>query len=195
MRRRIRSDRGATLIEIMISMAVVLVGMLAMFGVLRSSITGSASAQRLAQAQLRAQTVLESIRQSPNAALSCLAANSPNNWTHCETLCQAALTVKNPDGCIYTMGSFAKLHAPDVSGASSFDTTNGQMKDRTGQQYVIDQNSDADKGSWVRVGGTNGTIYDIHVVVGWNDDGGITDTNNAAYHRVVLRSGVLPNGQ
>jgi hypothetical protein len=139
--------------------------------------------------------VMESIRQSPLTALSCLAANSNGNWSTCEALCKAALVVKNPDGCIYTMDSFALLHAPDVSGAHTYDTTNGQKKDRSGQQYAIDQSNDADKGTWVKVGGTNGTIFDIHVVVGWNDDGTTTDTGNSSYHRVVLRSGVLPNAQ
>jgi hypothetical protein len=180
----------------MISMAVVLVGMLAMFGVLRTSITGSSTAQKISQAQLRAATVIESIRQSPNSALSCLASNSPQYWGNCETLCKAALTIKNPDGCIYTMDSFATLHAPDITGKNPYDTTGtGQKNDRHGQTYWIDPSNDPDKGSWVRAGGTNGTIYDIHVVVGWNDDGSTKDTGNASYHRVVLRSGVLPNSQ
>lgn len=189
---RRRSNRGSTLIEIMISMAVVLVGMLAMFGVLRSSIGGSSTAQKMMQAQTRAVTVMEAIRNSPNAALVCLTTTTPGNWSNCETTCQQALTVKNPDACIYTMQSLAGLHAPDVTGLNNFDVSgNGQLKDRHGQLYALD--GDPNTGTRVSVAGANNSIYDIRIVVGWNDDGGAG--TGAGYHTVTLRSGVLPGSQ
>ena len=55
-------QRGATLVEVLISLAIVLVGMAGLFRVLASSIAGSTAASRISQAQLRAQLILESIR-------------------------------------------------------------------------------------------------------------------------------------
>ncbi len=78
-----RPCRGTTLIEVMISMALVLVGMLALFRVLGTSIAGSAAASRFSQAELRAETLIEAIRMAPSSALTCLSTTAPSGWPSC----------------------------------------------------------------------------------------------------------------
>ena len=52
-------------------MGLVLVGMLALFRVLVTSITGSAAASHFTQDELRAETLVEAIRLAPAATLTC----------------------------------------------------------------------------------------------------------------------------
>jgi Tfp pilus assembly protein PilV len=78
-----RRARGTTLIEVMISMGLVLIGMLALFRVLVTSITGSAAASHFTQAELRAETILEAIRLAPAATLTCLSATASSSWSTC----------------------------------------------------------------------------------------------------------------
>lgn len=87
-----RRQRGTTLIEVMISMGLVLVGMLALFRVLVTSITGSAAASRFTQAELRAETLLETIRLAPAATLACLSSTASASWT----TCGAAYAIASP---------------------------------------------------------------------------------------------------
>jgi Tfp pilus assembly protein PilV len=181
MRRRRAANRGSTLIEVMISMGIVLVGMLALFSVLGTSINGSSSASRITQAETRAITILESIRHSPPLALACLVNNGgPANWSACEQLCLTALPNQNYDGCIYTLGRFTVVNAP---------TDMGQTVDRSLQTYLLDPRSR------VTLAGTNNNVFDIDVFVSWNDDNS-SDTSNPnkpGYHAVHLRTGVFPN--
>ena len=100
-----RAVKGATLLEVLFSLAVVLGGALAMARVLTSSMAGSASAARVDQAEARAQAVLESIRVAPEPVLACLETNA--DWSRCQ--CPA---------CSFTVGpwpfrlekSFVKHH-------------------------------------------------------------------------------------
>jgi type II secretory pathway pseudopilin PulG len=89
-------QRGATLLEVMISLAVVLGGTLAMVSVLGSSLAGSASAARVDQAEARAQMLLESLRLAPPAALECLAATAPAEWSRCQAGCAACSFTVEP---------------------------------------------------------------------------------------------------
>lgn len=181
---RRQRQRGATLIEIMISMAIVLVGMLAMFSVLTSAINGSSTASRMSQAQMRATTILESIRQSPSTALVCLAsANNATTWSNCETPCKNALTVASQDACLYSMTAYNTIKQPDTATAGQ---TTGQSSDRNGQVYLIDPNSR------VALAGVNSAVYDVRVIIGWNDDNSSTTTQQAGYHTMQLRTGVFP---
>jgi len=75
--------RGATLVEVLFSLAVVLGGMLAMLSVLRSSLQGSVSASRVDQAEARAQALLETMRILPAKDLECLVANGSGDWARC----------------------------------------------------------------------------------------------------------------
>jgi Tfp pilus assembly protein PilV len=86
-------QRGATLVEVLFSLTIVLGGTLAMAQVLASSLSGSRSASRIDQAETRAQSILESLRLAPEAALACLEKNS--DWSQCEKLCAA---------CSFTVG-------------------------------------------------------------------------------------------
>jgi type II secretory pathway pseudopilin PulG len=78
-----RRTRGATLVEVLLSLAVVLGGMLAMLSVLRSSLLGSVSASRVDQAEVRAQALLETMRLLPAKDLECLAATPSGEWARC----------------------------------------------------------------------------------------------------------------
>ena len=85
--------KGATLVEVLLSLAIVLGGTLAMAQVLTSSLQGSRAAARIDQAEARAQAVLESLRIAPEAALECLQKNS--DWSQCQAQCPA---------CSFTVG-------------------------------------------------------------------------------------------
>jgi Tfp pilus assembly protein PilE len=175
-RGRLERRRGSTLIEIMISLALVLVGMLALFRVIGTSVRGSSTSSRLSQAQTRAITILESFRQSPALALGCLANTSAvASWANCEAICLATLTTAKYDGCIYTMDRFSILSQP----ASDM----GQVADRNLQKYVLDSRTQ------VRLAGVNSNVYDIDLYVGWNEDNTLA---NPAQHIVHLRTGVFP---
>lgn len=188
MRRRQRRARGATLIEIMISMAIVLVGMLAMFSVLTSAINGSSTASRMSQAQMRATTIIESIRTSPALALTCLAgANGTPGWQSCEATCKAALTIQSPDACVYSMGTGSAYDAilqPNTGSTSGGQV--GQSSDRNGQVYFI-----APK-SRIALAGANSALYDVRVIIGWNDDNSTNTNPQPGYHSMELRTGVFP---
>jgi len=92
----VRRARGATLVEVLFSLAVVLGGMLAMLSVLSSSAAGSVSAARVDQAEARAQAILESIRVAPAAALECLAVTAPADWSRCQSSCRACTLSVGP---------------------------------------------------------------------------------------------------
>ncbi len=190
--RRQRRQRGTTLIEIMISMGIVLVGMLAMFGVLRSAIGGSATASRMSQAQLRAQTIIESIRNSPKQALTCLYTTSAASWDNCVAVCKQQLTVQTWDACVYSLTALKHLPAPDTSGVNQFDTNNGQANDRNGMSYFIesDQTRSPSGYSRVDIAGANSALFDVRVTVAWYDDAQAQPPSG--YHSVTLRTGVFP---
>jgi type II secretory pathway pseudopilin PulG len=186
MRRR-RATSGATLIEIMISLVIVLVGMLALFKVLSTAVVGSSTASKLSQAQTRAMTILESIRHSPKVALSCLSTTpNPSNWKTCEQTCLSQLTNQKWDSCIYTIDRFSVISGPDPTGANPYATgpTGGQFADRNQQNYVVDAKSA------VTIAGPNNNVFDVDITVGWNDDG--SASTSAGYHSVRVRTGVFP---
>jgi Tfp pilus assembly protein PilV len=193
-----RRQRGATLVEILLSLAVVLVGMLALFRVLASSISASALGSRMSQAQVRAVAIVDAIRHAPvdssnpsqpvPAVLNCLAGTPIQQWSAlCESLCNTLQTgaTKTLDGCIYTVDSFNLVRAPDLTGALPNSAT-GQTFDRNRQQYALDPTTK------VTASGT-GTVqfFDVDIVIGWNDDGTATITNDRSYHKFELRTGVL----
>ncbi|HEX4460872.1 MAG TPA: type II secretion system protein [Polyangia bacterium] len=183
MRARLRPRsrrRGTTLIEILISLAVVLIGMMALFRTLGTAITGSMTASRFSQAQQRAVLVMESIRSAPKLAMTCLLAQSDaSTWSGCETICKATTTYTSADSCMYVTLSPTPLKSMQLN----------DNADSNGQNYFVVQNpSDLTKPrSSVKAGGTDGSLAEIQVVVGWRDDNTLTGTPD---HSVVLRSGV-----
>jgi hypothetical protein len=98
------------LVEVVLSLAVVLVGLVAMFRVLA---VGTSSTWRLTERELRAQALLEAIRRAPPDALDCLAATPADGWVVCEARCRAALgAAASPEACRYAdearRGSFVQ---------------------------------------------------------------------------------------
>jgi prepilin-type N-terminal cleavage/methylation domain-containing protein len=170
----VKSQRGVTLLEVMISMAVVLVGMLGLFRVLGSSIQGSAAARRFTQGQARMQQIHEAIRTVPKVVLDCLAGNPATQWDTCELLCKNTLgPTASPQACVFYTLATAK-----------------QDQDSGTQQYavVVDPN-DLTRTTRVTSTGVSGRVYDVMITVGWNDDG----TADAAQpqHRVTARSALF----
>jgi type II secretory pathway pseudopilin PulG len=179
-----RRQRGTTLIEILISVAVVLVGMLALFQTLGTSVTGSSTASRMSQAQQRAVMIMESIRTAPAEALECLRTTAPTDWQSCEATCRNHFTALGytvtQDICVFKTLTVADLRAGS---------------DRSSQRYYLVTENSAQNGrsgggiSFVKLAGTGGRVYDAQVVVGWHDNNdGKTDTPD---HFVALRSGVF----
>ncbi|MGZ3441609.1 MAG: type IV pilus modification PilV family protein [Polyangia bacterium] len=115
MRLRAR-DRGTSLVEVMLSMGIALVGVLALFRVLVTSITGSATASHLTQAQLRAATLVEAMRLAPRATLSCLSATTSASWS----TCGAPFVLSSPDrsGQIYLLDPSSAVTVAGANGGA-----------------------------------------------------------------------------
>jgi type II secretory pathway pseudopilin PulG len=186
-------QRGATLVEILISLAIVLVGLAGMFRILASSVQGSSSASKISQAQYRAETILESIRSSPANGLICLAGTAPGDWGVCEGFCRAALGgTASLTSCLFTTAAMTKLAAPDVTSLTPASSTIGQKTDRSNQVYFLAASGAGDgarNDSFVKLAGPNSRVYDVQVAVAWNDDN--TETLKSSTHTVVLRSGMF----
>lgn len=193
---RHRYQGGTTLIEILVSMAVVIVGMLGLYKAIGTAQMGSAAAQRHTQALARAQQVMEAIRKapsSPNNILNCLAqkgsAATAADWTLCEANCLTDLQAMNiaasPQSCV-----FANLLKA------------GQVLDSTFQNYVVVFNNDQGIGrsTWVMnapqgyVCQSPTCVFDIQITIGWNDDGSADyDTvTGGGGHRVTIRGAMFP---
>jgi len=97
-------------------MGVALVGMLALFRVLVTSITGSATASHFSQAQLRASSLVETMRLQSRATLACLAATTSASWT----TCNASLALASPDrnGQIYLLDPSSAVTASGANGGA-----------------------------------------------------------------------------
>lgn len=191
-----RTTRGATLIEILVSLAIVTVGLLGLFATISSVSYGSSMSSRLQQAQLRAQTIMEALRTAPEATLNCLAGN-PGSWATCEASC---VTAQNADlggfgaaslqACIFTVDRMSLLPGPRAGTT----TTTDQTRDRSGLRYqlVFDGRNGGARDSFVRRTGLNNRVYELQLTVGWNDDGSDTVTlDQSGIHTVTLRSGVF----
>jgi Tfp pilus assembly protein PilV len=187
-----------TLLEVLISLGLVVIGMLGMFASLSTATNGSSAASRLSQAQARAQAIVEAIRVSPAATLDCLATTPANNWAGCElTGAGACLTnlgsdagAPSADFCVYTPASMARWKGPPAGGGVSPPTN--QSLDRQGQPYQLVYDSTTPLGprsSFVQKVGPSGRVYDIQVTIGWNDDGTAGGANPK--HVVTMRTGVF----
>jgi len=194
--------RGATLIEILISLLLITIGMLGLFATLSSVTYGSSTSNRMAQAQLRAQSIVEAVRLAPDAVLACLAtATDATTWAACETTC---LSSQNADmggssyspsatssPCVFTIGTMVNIPGPKplaVTGANP-----GQTVDRSNQPYaLVFDGTRLGRDTFVTRTGAGGRVYNVQVSVGWNDSGSTNVTAGAAgAHAVTLRSGVF----
>lgn len=180
-----RRQRGVTLLEIMLSMAVVLVGMAALFRVLSVASRGSQASQRITQALARGQHVMEAIRTLPPTVLECLVINPATSWNNCETLCRTRLgPVASQEACVFS--TLATL---------------GQAQDGTRQQYAViyDGANFQDGSTWVLRSGPAGAVYDAQVVIGWRDDDPTAPLPQASpcggvVHCVTLRASLYRGG-
>jgi type II secretory pathway pseudopilin PulG len=163
-----------TLIELLVSIGVVMVGLLGMFKVLSAAVAGGSSAQHLTQARARAQLVVENVKSMPIAVVNCLAASPPTGWTACEALCKSTLGAGAlPEACVFT--TLGAVH---------------QGNDASQQAYaVVYDPSDLTRSSWLQPSGASGHLFDLQITVGWNDDGTATAPQK---HRVVIKSAVFP---
>jgi Tfp pilus assembly protein PilV len=188
---RRRAARGLTLIEVLISLALTIVGLLAVFATLSTASVASQSSSRLSQAEARARTILETVRLAPTPALDCLATTAATGWAACETTClqnQTADGGASAAACIFTTASMSLLAGPPAGAGA----TSNQTVDRTGQPYALAYDGNDPTGArstFVRKTGPSSRVYDIQVTIGWNDDGTATATNPK--HAVTLRGGVF----
>jgi type II secretory pathway pseudopilin PulG len=197
MRRRQTKQRGATLVEILVSLAIVTIGLLGLFATISSVSYGSSTSSRLQQAQLRAQTIMEALRTAPEATLQCLQANY-GNWGTCETSCVTAQNADmggfgpaNLQSCIFTVDRMSMLPGPGRAGSP---TPQDLTRDRSGLRYqlIFDNRHNQARDSFVRRTGLNNRVYEIQITVGWNDDGSDNiNLNQPGVHTVTLRSGVF----
>ncbi len=107
--------RGTTLVEVMISMGLVLVGMLALFRVLGTSIAGSATASHFSQAALRAETLVEVMRLAPASALACLSTTPSAGWSACGASFSLAAPADR-NGQLYAIDPASRVSAGGGSG-------------------------------------------------------------------------------
>jgi type II secretory pathway pseudopilin PulG len=187
MRRRTRA-RGATLVEILVSLALVVIGLLGMFATLSATSYGSGVANQSSQAEARAHSLIEAIRLAPGPALDCLANTVATSWSSCETTCLVNLPgdggVPSAQACIYTPASMALVPGPP---AGPSHTTN-QTVDRAGRGYTLvydGSNPLGPSSTFVRRTGPGQRVYDIQITIGWTDD---ADGRQRTY---TLRSGVF----
>lgn len=188
--------RGATLIEVLLSLAIVMVGMLALFRILSSSAVGSGTAARSNQALMRASLLLENMRQAPQPSLACLASNTPDNWTVCETNCRSALTGTSApaDLCVFTPAAMDAIPGPAMATMASGYSASGQLTDRYQQTYsLVYDGTRGARDTFVRLTGANTRIYEMQVSIGWNDSNetGAIATGTLFEHALTLRSGVF----
>ena len=180
--------KGATLLEVLMSLALLLVGVLGLFKTLTTSIGGTRFASQLGQAQIRASAIIEAIRNAPSTSLTCLVSNPATSWSTCETDCisqQTGSGTTKAQSCIFTTASFVNIPGPLAAGNSD------ERADRGGQLYGIvysNTNPLPYRTSFVRQTGSGNRVYDIQITVGWNSDDGTANNPN---HFVTLRSAVF----
>jgi|GEM_PF-3252385 len=198
----LRRQRGATLIEILISLLLITIGMLGLFATLSSVTYGSSTSNRMAQAQLRAQSILEAIRLAPDTVLACLAnATDATTWAACEATCVSNQNVdmggsaynasSSSSPCIFTTGKMSQINGPKplaVTGANP-----GQAVDRGNQPYGLAfDGTRTGRDTFVSRTGAGGRVYNVQVSIGWNDDGSLNiAAGTAGAHYITLRSGVF----
>lgn len=179
---RTKRQRGSTLLEIMLSMAVVLVGMFFLFRVLSVASKGTQSSQRLTQGLSRAQLVLEAMRTAPPAVLDCLQRSPATSWATCEA------------DCLQWMRNTPKVKGLASAESCVFFTlsTSGLGSDATKQQYAVvyDPGNFVAQSSWILNNSPQRSVYDAQVTIGWKDDGTASSNTCAGQHCITLRTAI-----
>jgi prepilin-type N-terminal cleavage/methylation domain-containing protein len=182
-----RRQRGTTLLEVLISMAIVVVGMLGLYKAIGSATQGSTLANRFSQAQARAQQVVEAIRKSPTTPtniLTCLSGGATvGNWQNCEASCLAdlggALNGNATQSCVfYTLSAASQdKDKGQVNYAVVFDGTSPTRTSFVKYPAVV-PGSPCLSGSCA--------LYDVQVTIGWKDDGSVPPVAGPWDHRVTV---------
>jgi hypothetical protein len=114
------SDRGASLLEVAISLGLVMLGLLGVYSAYTASVRATSHGQRVTQATARAEKHLEILRNAPTAAITCLAMNSPVDV--CVTQCCQALVdggvtcVPGADGGVVELCQLLPSPYTDING-------------------------------------------------------------------------------
>lgn len=191
-----RRQRGATLLEIMLSMAVVLIGMLALFRVLSVASKGASAAQKYNQAAARGQQVIEAMRMTPRAVLDCLNNHTADQWAQCEAQCLTffkQMTVNPPVNGVQGLVPQACVFSTLSNLAATLGAVPTYDRDLNGQQYAVVYNSGdfRDNSSWVQNTQQWRLVYEVQVTIGWKDDGSASATGGCGpgkQHCVTLRT-------
>ena len=199
MTHRARTQRGITLAEVMLSLAVLIIGLLGLVKAISAATAGSVLANQFTQAQSRAQQVIEAIGKSPTSpvnVLTCLRAGATKlQWQGCETSC------KNDYG-----GNPLTAHAcVFVTLSAATHWARAENTDRSKQEYaVVFDPADLARSSWVvsppttAAPGSNPlvkcynapcSLSEVQITIGWNDDGTATPKGVGPIfdHRVTVR--------
>ena len=190
--RRGGGTRGASLVEVLISLSIAMIGMIGLFRVLASSVAGASTASKLGQAQVRAKLILESMRLSSERALACLASEKVSDWSKCEAICRAAGPSTAPSSCVYSTASMSSIAGPDIANHRAGFATSGQEMDRTLQRYFVVVSGDRSaRDSFVQRVGDHLRVYQIQLTVGWNEDNSALGGAVGADHSVTFSTGVF----
>jgi type II secretory pathway pseudopilin PulG len=116
-----RRDAGGTVIEVLISLALVVIGLLGVYAAYTASVGATAHGRRVTQATTRAERQLEILRNAPSAAIRCLAggATSADCWVACcQGLGDAGATACTPNdgGVGSTVCQLTPPADPDATG-------------------------------------------------------------------------------
>ena len=184
-----KRPRGFTLLEVMMSLVLVLIGMLALFRTLSVASKGSQASQRYTQALARGSEILEAMRTAPPSVLNCLIATGATNWPNCEAQCLTFL--QQQKGQVGTPSAQACVFATL--------STLKQDRDGTRQQYAVIENpNDPINGSsWVFNDVTYHSVFDAQVTIGWSDDGtaAVNKGCQPLQHCVTLRTSIYRDPQ
>jgi prepilin-type N-terminal cleavage/methylation domain-containing protein len=186
-----RRQRGMTLIEVLISLALIMVGMLGLMATLSTATVGSSMSQRLSQAQARAQMIIEAIRGAPKPTLDCLATTAASSWSNCESGTTASclqnqvndMGTQNIASCIFTIGTMTNIPGPSAGTPAVLNET----VDRNGQPYQLYYSSTSLQSTSVVKNANN--VYDVQVTIAWSDDG--TAGGASPKHFVTLHTGIF----
>lgn len=201
-KRRARRDRGVTLLELLMSLVVIITGLLVLFRTLASSVQGSQTSSRSAQAQERAATIIEAIRLAPTNAVTCLINTAPANWSNCETVCKSLQTAgpgADASTCIFTPQAFGTIKGPTYLDPNTGTNITDQSLDRQGQRYflvpgVAPQNAANPanmRSTYVRLVGDGLRTREVVITIGWNDDNTPLTVGVTPSHTVSLATGVF----
>lgn len=159
-----RAQAGVTLMEVLISLVVIIIGLLGLMKVASVAVQSNTKGLRISHASDKAQARLESLKEVPTATLACL--DNGSSPSSCLSSCTAA--GGDQKACALALG----LTQADPGSGVPY----GDDADSTKTQYTYG----------FLVNAVTANIYDIQVVVSFIDD----SADPPKPVRVVLRTAV-----